>query len=108
MKKNVRQSNNKKSILTDRLFFKIHSFKCLPDKIIHIIIIINFYSYRISDQGDAEWKTIRVPPPETTNTFTLYNLQSDNEYEFQVYATNRLGAGQPSPIIRASTKRMYH
>ncbi|KAH7639027.1 protein turtle [Dermatophagoides farinae] len=61
-------------------------------------------SYRISDQGDAEWKTIRVPPPETTNTFTLYNLQSDNEYEFQVYATNRLGAGQPSPIIRASTK----
>lgn len=70
--------------------------------------LINFFyfpSYRIAEQGNTEWKTIRVPPPETTNTFTLYNLQSDNEYEFQVYAVNRLGAGSPSPIIKASTKR---
>ena len=63
-------------------------------------------NYRISDQGETEWKTIRVPPPESTNTFTLYNLQADTEYEFQVYASNRLGAGLPTQPIRASTKSM--
>ncbi|KAJ6223357.1 hypothetical protein RDWZM_001902, partial [Blomia tropicalis] len=54
--------------------------------------------------SDAEWKTIRVPPPETTNHFTLYNLQSDTEYEFQVYASNLLGPGLPTQPIRATTK----
>src|SRR5699024_6320645 len=47
-----------------------------------------------------------VPPPESTNMFTLYNLQADTEYEFQVYASNRLGAGLPTQPIRASTKSM--
>lgn len=66
-------------------------------------------SYRVSDQGDTEWKTIRVPSirvssPEITNKFSLYNLQADTEYEFQVYASNRLGVGDKSPTIRASTK----
>lgn len=101
-RKNIQQSYKMiKIIIIHRsvsLFF-LSDCRIIHNKIDH--------SYRISDQGDAEWKTIRVSQPETTNTFTLYNLQSDNEYEFQVYATNRLGAGQPSPIIRASTKRMY-
>lgn len=34
--------------------------------------------------GGGEWKSIRVPPPESTAAFTLYNLQAGTEYEFQV------------------------
>lgn len=62
--------------------------------------------YRMSDQPDqseSDWKTIRSP--EGFTTFTLYNLQQDTEYEFQVYSRNILGDGLPSPIIKAKTKR---
>ena len=62
--------------------------------------------YRQSDgqtAADADWKTIKVYP-EGSTTFTLYNLQQDTEYEFQVYSRNILGDGLPSPIIRARTK----
>ncbi|KAI1287486.1 Protein turtle [Halotydeus destructor] len=58
--------------------------------------------YRMAEQGDSDWKTIRSPDGFTT--FTLYNLQQDTEYEFQVYSRNILGDGLPSPIVRASTK----
>lgn len=90
--------------------FQLRYFESIPNRIHLLISNVSFLSpfaisYRLAEQGNTEWKTIRVPPPETTNTFTLYNLQSDNEYEFQVYAVNRLGAGSPSPIIKASTKR---
>lgn len=61
--------------------------------------------YRMTgDQAtDADWKTIKVYP-EGSTTFTLYNLQQDTEYEFQVYSRNILGDGLPSPVIRARTK----
>ncbi|RWS31959.1 protein turtle-like protein [Leptotrombidium deliense] len=59
--------------------------------------------YRMADQGESDWKTIRVYP-EGSTTFTLYNLQQDTEYEFQVYSRNILGEGLPSPIVRAKTK----
>ncbi len=61
-------------------------------------------SYRFSDQGDTDWKTIRVPPPESLTAFTLYNLQSDTDYDFQVFSSNRLGVGLASPIVKARTK----
>ncbi|XP_054162906.1 protein turtle homolog B-like isoform X2 [Oppia nitens] len=60
--------------------------------------------YRLSDSSDSDWKTIRVPPPESLTAFTLYNLQSDAEYDFQVFASNRLGVGMTSPIVRTRTK----
>ena len=55
------------------------------------------------DTGDSNWKTIRVYP-EGSTTFTLYYLQPDTEYEFQVYSRNLLGEGLPSSIIKAKTK----
>ena len=41
---------------------------------------------------------------ETSSGFTIYNLQSDTEYDFQVFATNSKGQGPGSDIIRARTK----
>lgn len=60
----------------------------------------------MADQGDSDWKTIRVYP-EGSTTFTLYNLQQDTEYEFQVYSRNILGDGLPSPVVRSQTKREF-
>ncbi|CAG2164487.1 unnamed protein product [Oppiella nova] len=60
--------------------------------------------YRFSDEDETGWKTIRVQPPETTSTFTIYNLQTDTEYDFQVFASNSLGRGMGSNIVRARTK----
>ncbi|GFQ66732.1 protein turtle, partial [Trichonephila clavata] len=59
--------------------------------------------YRLADQGDSDWRTIRVYPDGAT-TFTVYNLQADTEYDFQVLSRNQLGDGMFSPIIRAKTK----
>ncbi|CAL1272285.1 unnamed protein product [Larinioides sclopetarius] len=59
--------------------------------------------YRLADQGDSDWRTIRVYPDGAT-TFTVYNLQADTEYDFQVLSRNKLGDGMFSPIIRAKTK----
>ncbi|XP_053203536.1 protein turtle-like isoform X3 [Panonychus citri] len=59
--------------------------------------------YRMVDTGDSNWKTIRVYP-EGSTTFTLYYLQPDTEYEFQVYSRNLLGEGLPSSIVKARTK----
>ena len=59
--------------------------------------------YRMADQGDSDWKSIRVYP-EGSTTFTLYNLVANTFYEFQVYSRNILGEGLPSPILRAKTK----
>ncbi|KAJ6223400.1 hypothetical protein RDWZM_001945, partial [Blomia tropicalis] len=46
---------------------------------------------------------MRVQPPDS-KAFSIYNLQSDSEYEFQVFATNQLGRGPGSEPIRARTK----
>ncbi|XP_015783497.1 protein turtle isoform X3 [Tetranychus urticae] len=59
--------------------------------------------YRMVDTGDTNWKTIRVYP-EGSTTFTLYYLQPDTEYEFQVYSRNILGEGLPSLVVKAKTK----
>ncbi|GIY31897.1 protein turtle [Caerostris extrusa] len=48
--------------------------------------------YRLADQGISEWRTVRVVP-EGATTVTLYNLQPDTEYEFQVLSRNILGDG---------------
>ncbi|XP_067132158.1 protein turtle-like isoform X17 [Centruroides vittatus] len=58
--------------------------------------------YRLADQGESDWRTIRVQPDGAT-AFTIYNLQSEKEYEFQVLSRNILGDGLFSPIIRAKT-----
>lgn len=60
----------------------------------------------MAEQGDSDWKTIRVYPDGAT-TFTLYNLQQDTEYEFLVYSRNMLGDGLPSPMVKTKTKRTY-
>lgn len=59
--------------------------------------------YRLTDQGDSDWRTIRVYPDGAT-TFTVYNLQAETEYDFQVLSRNLLGDGMFSPIIRAKTR----
>ncbi|XP_055945123.1 protein turtle-like isoform X2 [Argiope bruennichi] len=59
--------------------------------------------YRLADQGISEWRTVRVVP-EGSTTVTLYNLQPDTEYEFQVLSRNILGDGLFSPIVKARTK----
>ena len=66
--------------------------------------MINFFKfrYRLSDQTDSDWKTITIPSLGTS--FTLYNLQSETEYQFQMFSKNLLGTGLPSPIITAITK----
>ena len=63
-------------------------------------------SYRISEQGEPEWKTLKIPPAsdDKASSFTLYNLQADTEYEFQLFSSNMLGNGNPTPVIRASTQ----
>jgi hypothetical protein len=60
----------------------------------------------MADHGDTDWKSIRVLSPSST-TFTLYNLQPNKEYEFQVYSKNDLGEGVPSPVVRAKTKSEF-
>ncbi|UYV84879.1 IGSF9B [Cordylochernes scorpioides] len=62
-----------------------------------------FKLYRLAEQGESDWRTIRVNKDGAT-TFTLYNLQSDTEYDFQVLSRNILGDGWASPIVRAKTK----
>lgn len=69
-------------------------------------LLIKIYRYRLADQGDSDWRTIRVYPDGAT-TFTVYNLQADTEYDFQVLSRNKLGDGMFSPIIRAKTKCKY-
>ncbi|XP_054718152.1 protein turtle-like [Uloborus diversus] len=59
--------------------------------------------YRLADQGISEWRTVRVVP-EGATTVTLYNLQPDTEYEFQVLSRNILGDGLFSPVVKARTK----
>ncbi|KAG8193648.1 hypothetical protein JTE90_024012 [Oedothorax gibbosus] len=59
--------------------------------------------YRLADQGVSEWRTVRVIP-EGATTVTLYNLQPDTEYEFQVLSRNILGDGLFSPVVKARTK----
>ncbi|XP_015914377.1 protein turtle [Parasteatoda tepidariorum] len=59
--------------------------------------------YRLADQGISEWRTVRVVP-EGATTVTLYNLQPDTEYEFQVLSRNILGDGLFSPIVKTRTK----
>ncbi|KAI2798215.1 Protein turtle B [Blomia tropicalis] len=59
--------------------------------------------YRFADDDESGWKTMRVQPPDS-KAFSIYNLQSDSEYEFQVFATNQLGRGPGSEPIRARTK----
>ncbi|XP_074597808.1 protein turtle-like isoform X2 [Brevipalpus obovatus] len=59
--------------------------------------------YRQLDGSDSTWKTIRVYP-EGSTAFTLFKLQPDTEYEFQVYSHNTVGDGEGSPIVRARTK----
>ncbi|XP_054162943.1 protein turtle-like [Oppia nitens] len=58
--------------------------------------------YRFSDEDETGWMTLR--PPEATSAFTIYNLKPDTEYDFQVFASNSLGRGMGSNIIRARTK----
>nr|XP_046912205.1 protein turtle-like isoform X2 [Dermatophagoides farinae] len=59
--------------------------------------------YRLAQSDDSGWKTMRVQPSDS-KVFSIYNLQSDMEYEFQVYATNSLGRGPGSDLIKAKTK----
>lgn len=47
---------------------------------------------------------MRVQPSDS-KVFSLYNLQPDQEYEFQVFATNSLGRGPGSDVIKARTKK---
>nr|XP_027205598.1 protein turtle-like [Dermatophagoides pteronyssinus] len=60
--------------------------------------------YRLSQDDDSGWKTMRVQPSDS-KVFSLYNLQPDQEYEFQVFATNSLGRGPGSDVIKARTKK---
>ena len=66
------------------------------------MIIFFKFRYRLSDQTDSDWKTITIPSLGTS--FTLYNLQPETEYQFQMFSKNLLGTGLPSPIITATTK----
>lgn len=59
--------------------------------------------YRLADQGDSDWRTIKVIPDATT-TITLYNLQPESIYDFQVLSKNVLGDGMFSVIVKAKTK----
>lgn len=61
------------------------------------------FRYRLADQGVSEWRTVRVIP-EGATTVTLYNLQPDTEYEFQVLSRNILGDGLFSSVVKARTK----
>ena len=63
-----------------------------------------FFRYRLSQDDDSGWKTMRVQPSDS-KVFSLYNLQPDQEYEFQVFATNSLGRGPGSDVIKARTKK---
>lgn len=64
---------------------------------------IFIFRYRLAQSDDSGWKTMRVQPSDS-KVFSIYNLQSDMEYEFQVYATNSLGRGPGSDLIKAKTK----
>ena len=46
---------------------------------------------------------MRVQPPDS-RAFSIYNLQPETEYEFQVFATNALGRGPDSETVSARTK----
>lgn len=59
-------------------------------------------SYRQADTGDY-WKSIRVYP-EGSTAFTLFKLEPNSEYEFQVVSRNAIGEGEPSRLVRARTK----
>ncbi|XP_067143840.1 protein turtle-like isoform X3 [Centruroides vittatus] len=59
--------------------------------------------YRLKERDENDWRTIHVQPKGVT-TFTIYNLQSNAEYDFQILSRNILGDGQFSPIVKAKTK----
>lgn len=48
-----------------------------------------------------------VPSGTEAPPFTFYNLLPETEYEFQVFATNQLGRGPGSDIVRAKTESKY-
>ncbi|XP_022245546.1 protein turtle-like isoform X2 [Limulus polyphemus] len=58
--------------------------------------------YRLVEQADNPWRTMRVEPDETT-TFTIYNLQPSSEYEFRILSRNSLGDGMFSPTVKTKT-----
>ncbi|UXI20801.1 hypothetical protein NH340_JMT06743 [Sarcoptes scabiei] len=59
--------------------------------------------YRLAKDDDSGWKTMRVQPSDS-KVFSIYNLQPDTEYEFQVFASNQLGRGRGSEVVRSKTK----
>ncbi|KAF7491097.1 Protein turtle [Sarcoptes scabiei] len=62
-------------------------------------------SFRILNLNNFDdWRTIYVPSSETGNQFTLYNLKSDTQYEFRMYAMNEIGLSDPSPVFIAKTE----
>ncbi|XP_076321273.1 protein turtle homolog B-like isoform X2 [Tachypleus tridentatus] len=58
--------------------------------------------YRLMEQVDSPWRSMRVDPDEATK-FTIYNLQPSSDYEFRVLSRNTLGDGMFSPTVKART-----
>lgn len=87
--------------------FHIHHIYYTIRLINFILFILSFLTvfadrYRFSEDDESGWKTMRVQPPDS-KAFSIYNLQPNTDYEFQVFATNQLGRGPASDIVRAKT-----
>jgi len=71
--------------------------------------IINYeVEYKI--RGDFTWKKANRGEKVTATSFTVTQLESDNDYEFRVTAENKAGLGQPSDnsdIIRYEEKILF-
>ena len=64
---------------------------------------ITGYVVEYRKKGDSQWTRHDKTAGPTARSVDIPNLEPGEEYEFQVFAQNAAGAGEPSPITLAVT-----
>lgn len=85
------------------LLHKVLLLKLSDFKIIHYFNLKFNAGYTLNfKRENDDWQTIDLSPD--SNTFTLEDLKCGSTYHLYITAHNRVGEGNPSSIVIASTK----